>query len=103
MLTEVMKARLIARTACAVQTRMEPNLLESSLKYVNGDGFCVPPHKERCVGAPRASLSTTAAFGKHLNRLGSDRHEPSFEELRISDGKNAAGKIDIAYRQRECF
>src|SRR5216683_3158835 len=79
--------------------RMEPNLLESSLKYVNGDGFCVPPHKERCVGAPRAS--TTAVFGKHLSRLGSDRHEPSFEELRISDGKNAAGKIDIAYRQRE--
>jgi hypothetical protein len=102
-MTEVMKAWLIARTACAVQTRMEPNLLESSLKYVNGDGSCVPPHKERCVGAPRASLSTTAVFGKHLKRLGSDRHEPSFEELRISDGKNAAGKIDIAYRQRECF
>jgi hypothetical protein len=98
-----MKARLIASTACAVQTSMEPNLLESSLKYVNGDRFCVSRHKERCVGVPGASLTTTVVFGKHLNRLGSDRHEASFKELRISDGKNAAVKIDIAYRQRECF
>src|SRR5204863_676329 len=40
-MTEVMKAWLIARNARAVQTRLEPNLLESSLKYVNGDRSCV--------------------------------------------------------------
>jgi hypothetical protein len=102
-MTEVVKARLMAGATFTTETRMHANLHESSLKHVDGDLLSIPSNKELSVGMPGGSLTPAGIFGKHLKRLESDRHEASFKKLRIPDGKNAAVKIDIAYRQRECF
>src|SRR6266853_3158481 len=98
-----MKARLTACAAVTVHTRMQPNLFESSLKLVDGDLLRIASHKEGSTGVPGGCLTTTRVFGKHLNRLGSDRHQTGFKEFRISDSENGAGKIDIADRQGQCF
>jgi hypothetical protein len=98
-----MKARLVAWAAFAVQTRMQPDLFESSLKRVDGDLLRIPSNKEGSIGLPRACITTTRVFGKHLNCLGSNRHQTGFEELRISDSKGGTAKIDIADRQRQGF
>src|SRR6266699_98765 len=98
-----MKARLASWAAVAVQSRMQPDLLESSLKRVDGDRLRIPSNKEGSSGVPGGCITTTGVFGQRLNRLGSNRHQTSFKELRISDSKNSTGKIDIADRQTQCL
>src|SRR6266403_3817895 len=98
-----MKARLTACAAVTVQTRMQPNLFESSLKLVDGDLLGIPSNKEGSIRVSEGCITMTRVVGKHLNRLGSDRHQTGLKELRISDSKNSTGKVNIADLQRQRF
>jgi hypothetical protein len=73
---QVVKAWLASRTTFAMQTSMQPNLLESSFEHVDRDRFPVSSNKERSMSLLGRSITPPSVFGKHSNCLGSDRHQP---------------------------
>src|SRR5437016_1550859 len=102
-MTKVMQARLTACAAVTMHSGMQPNLFEGPLKLMDRNLLRIGSRKEGSIGLLGGRLTTTRVFSKHLNRLGSDRHQTGFKELQISDIENGAPKIDIAVRQRQCF
>ena len=100
-----MKARLAAWTSFAMQTGMCSDLLECVFQRRDVDPIRIPTHKERRVSflGVGAGISPTGVVGEGLNCLGSQWDEPTLEELRIANGKDGVGQIDIADRQGERF
>ena len=99
-MTQIMKPRLAARTAFAVQTHMLSDLFESPLHHVDRNPLRVPSDKEKIIRFPGWRIVTTGVLGKDPDRVRSEKNQTAFEELRVSDRKDGCGKINIAYRQR---
>src|SRR5260370_9732149 len=103
--TQVVKARLAARTTFAMQTGKYPDSLKCVFERGDVDSLRIPPYKERSISflGVGTGIPPTGVVGEGLNCLGSDWYEPALEELRIANGKDGVGQIDIGDRQAERF